>query len=90
MQPTRYFDVTCPSTGEALRAGLNEAELFTPDDLESFAPETQLWWSSVVRQYATDRGTDPAGDPADIFETTLRAWPTAHPVPGTAAADTEL
>jgi hypothetical protein len=81
MIETRYFDVTCPATGEVLRAGLNAAELFTPDNLEAFAPETQLWWSNVVRQYDLDRSANPTSDPGELFESTLRAWPDVHPVP---------
>jgi hypothetical protein len=81
MTETRYFDVACPSTGETVRAGLNASELFTQDNLEVFAPETQLWWSSVVRQYQLDRDANPTGDPAELFAITLRAWPEIHPVP---------
>lgn len=73
MTATRSFDVTCPASGETLRAGLNESELFTADDLEAFAPETQLWWSSVVRRYELGRAADPTSDPAELFETTLRS-----------------
>lgn len=81
MIDTHFFDVTCPATGETVRVGLNAAELFSPDNIEAFDPETQLWWSNVVRQYQLDRAANPTDDPEELFETTLRAWPDVHPVP---------
>jgi hypothetical protein len=56
---TRSFRLTCPITGDTVPAHLNGAELFTTADIDQMAPETQIWWSEILRQYALLRETDP-------------------------------
>jgi hypothetical protein len=37
-------------------------------------PETQIWWSELVREYATLRAADPAGDPRAVVDDVVRSW----------------
>ena len=78
---TRAFDLACPLTGETVRAELNAAELFTTADIDRMRPETQIWWSEIIRQYDLLREADPTGDPAAILERTLVSWPEDHGSP---------
>jgi hypothetical protein len=75
---TSSFRLTCPITGDTVPAHLNGAELFTTADIDQMAPETQIWWSEILRQYALLRETDPTGEPAAILHQTLQSWPEDH------------
>lgn len=75
---TRSFRLTCPINSETVPAHLNGAELFTAANIDAMAPETQIWWSEILRQYALLRAADPTGDPAAILDRTLKSWPEDH------------
>jgi hypothetical protein len=79
MDATRYFDVICPTTDETVRVGLEAGAPFAPGDIARTEPDTQLWWTVVVRQYDLDRRANPSADPTELFEAVLRGR--TQPVP---------
>ena len=68
------FDLTCPTTGELVRAYLEGSTFGTRTEIDLLRPETQVWWSEVVREYALLQTTNPESSPRSIVEDVVQGW----------------
>jgi hypothetical protein len=68
------FELICPTTGERMTAFLEGTTFGTAMDVDALLPETQIWWSEVVREYALLRERNPLSTPRALVEDVVQNW----------------